>query len=171
MVLQISFSSKLDNINDLSTIRIREYYDLDEYAYFNIKIKIEKSTFLFSSAVLLITDFIIDEFLRNFRNKQHSKISFNNDYGSSIIYNPQENNIYFNVFTYKEGTVTNSDYEIEINDNDHLIFIDIFQKLLNFKNLVDSIEYEEDSNFSDSEISDIEAQPQDDDTEDEQNDS
>jgi hypothetical protein len=148
--MRVEFKCELDSIQE--NIILYNFEELCKYSYFRINIDTDDDiSFEFCSDVYTTHLNQIENFVNRFLQNEEVSISFNSNSGSLMSYIPSRNLIYFNVFTWKEGTTTDIDFTIKLNSSERYnLFADIFTKLLNFKRAFDNIE------VRDYETSDIE---------------
>jgi hypothetical protein len=148
MSFEFSFNCKLTENNFSNITEPLEYECLYEYGTFSIDIKINNLTINFSSEIANICVTELQNFVNKFRNFESCAISFNQNNGSIIEY--KDNNISFNVYTYKEGTITDLDVDFVVDENNRSKLIDIFTQLLSLKNRYDSIPIVGEDNYESS---------------------
>ena len=145
MIFFVTFNSELDNYDEQNDLRLLSIEDQDEYSRFSIDMEVSGVFFKFSSGVMMMDYDEIRDFVYSFVQHEKTSISFNEYSGSSISYDNELNILAFCVYTWKEGTVTDSLIKIRMDSDKHSMFSNVFHKLLLFKNLYDSfIVYEDD---------------------------
>ena len=141
----VLFTHDLDSVNNIDSIVVREYCELIDYSNFNICINTSDDIKIDFNSDIMTTDLCeIESFVNKFGQNEYTELSFNSNSGSKIIYDPSVNTLFFNVYTYKEGTVTNSTTTITLNSEKYDIFYNVFNKLLKFKILFYEIRVLED---------------------------
>jgi hypothetical protein len=148
MSFEFSFTCKLTENNFSNITQPLEYECLYEYGTFSIDMKINSLSINFSSEIANVSITELQNFINKFRNFESCDISFNHNNGSTVEY--KDNNISFNVYTYKEGTITDLDVSFLVDQNIHEKLIDIFTQLLSLKNRYDSIPIVGEDNYESS---------------------
>ena len=155
IIFKMSFNfnfvcSLTDNIFDNITEPI-EYESLYDFSNFSIKIENNGLNMSFCSDIGTTDISAIENFVTKFKNSECANISFNSENGSLINY--KNNKITFNVYTYKEGTVTDLDINFTLDEMNHEKLSNIFDQLLIFKNRYNSIRIigeDDDDSYEDS---------------------
>lgn len=151
----VSFSCDLDSVDNIESMVVREYCELIEYSNFNICINISDSIEInFNSDIMTNDIYEVELFLNKYGQSEHAEISFNSNSGPNIIYNSALNMLYFNVFSYKEGTLAQLENRIKLNSEKHDMFYNVFDKLFKFKTSFCKIRVleDEEDDYSESEM-------------------
>ena len=148
MSIDFEFKCKLNENIFSSITEPLDHEFLYEYGSFSIIFSINNLSITFSSEIANINAFEIENFLNKFRNSESCCISFNDNNGSIINY--KNNNIMFNVYTYKEGTLTDLDVNVSLDETIKSKLINIFLELLSLKNRYDRIPIIDEENYQSS---------------------
>ena len=141
--MNFKFNCELtDNIFDEISSTPIEYENLDNFSGFSIEIENDCLTMNFASNVSNIELESITNFINKFKNNENDFITFNRNAGSSISI--ENNLIFFNVYTWKEGTITDLTIKVELNETNREKLNEIFIQLLRFKSKFDSLPINDD---------------------------